>query len=93
MTYSIKDDVELNVLQEYFLTIGMAKVSTSAYEAFDLGILEKGKDIVVVNKDRQIATAKAAAKSMADIGYTQPVRRKDVKVLRKTSFRNVFSGN
>ncbi|MEM0933587.1 MAG: 3-hydroxyacyl-CoA dehydrogenase/enoyl-CoA hydratase family protein, partial [Bacteroidota bacterium] len=29
-----KNDVELNVLQEYFLTIGMAKVSTSAYEAF-----------------------------------------------------------
>jgi 3-hydroxyacyl-CoA dehydrogenase len=78
-----KDDVELNVLQEYFLTIGMAKVSTSAYEAFDLGILQKGKDIVVVNKERQIATAKAYAKLMADQGYTQPVKRKDVKVLGK----------
>ncbi len=78
-----KDDVELNVLQEYFLTIGMAKVSTSAYEAFDLGILQKGKDIVVVNKDRQIATAKAYAKLMAQQGYTQPVKRKDVKVLGK----------
>ena len=78
-----KGDVELNVLQEYFLTIGMAKVSTSAYEAFDLGLLQKGKDIVVVNKDRQIATAKAHAKLMAESGYTQPVRRKDVKVLGK----------
>ena len=78
-----KNDVELNVLQEYFLTIGMAKVSTSAYEAFDLGILQKGKDIVVVNKDRQIATAKAYAKLMADQGYTKPVKRKDVKVLGK----------
>lgn len=78
-----KNDVELNVLQEYFLTIGMAKVSTSAYEAFDLGILQKGKDIVVVNKDRQIATAKAHAKLMADAGYTKPVKRKDVKVLGK----------
>ena len=78
-----KGDVELNVLQEYFLTIGMAKVATSAYEAFDLGILQKGKDIVVVNKDRQIATAKAYAKLMADAGYTQPVRRKDIKVLGK----------
>ena len=54
-----KGDVELNILQEYFLTIGMAKVSTSAYEAFDLGLLQKGKDVVVVNKDRQIAVAKA----------------------------------
>ncbi|MCG1037119.1 3-hydroxyacyl-CoA dehydrogenase/enoyl-CoA hydratase family protein [Polaribacter sargassicola] len=78
-----KGDVELNVLQEYFLTIGMAKVSTSAYEAFDLGLLQKGKDVVVVNKDRQIATAKAHAKLMAESGYTQPVKRKDVKVLGK----------
>jgi 3-hydroxyacyl-CoA dehydrogenase len=78
-----KGDVELNVLQEYFLTIGMAKVATSAYEAFDLGILQKGKDVVVVNKDRQIATAKAYAKLMAEAGYTQPVKRTDVKVLGK----------
>ncbi|MCM4171723.1 3-hydroxyacyl-CoA dehydrogenase [Arenibacter sp. TNZ] len=78
-----KNDVELNVLQEYFLTIGMAKVSTSAYEAFDMGVLEKGKDIVVVNKDRQIATAKGYAKLMAEQGYTQPPKRKDVRVLGK----------
>jgi len=78
-----KGDVELNVLQENFLTIGMAKVSTSAYEAFDLGLLQKGKDVIVVNKDRQIATAKAHAKLMAESGYTQPVTRKDVKVLGK----------
>jgi 3-hydroxyacyl-CoA dehydrogenase len=78
-----KNDVELNVLQEYFLSIGMAKVATSAYEAFDLGILQKGKDIVVVNKDRQIAVAKQVALQMADQGYTQPVRRIDIKVLGK----------
>ena len=78
-----KGDVELNILQENFLTIGMAKVSTSAHEAFDLGLLQKGKDVIVVNKDRQIATAKAHAKLMAESGYTQPVTRKDVKVLGK----------
>ncbi|MFN3756913.1 MAG: 3-hydroxyacyl-CoA dehydrogenase NAD-binding domain-containing protein [Flavobacterium sp.] len=78
-----KNDVELNVLQEYFLTVGMAKVATSAYEAFDLGILQKGKDIVVVNRDRQIATAKQIALQMAEQGYTQPIERKDVKVLGK----------
>jgi 3-hydroxyacyl-CoA dehydrogenase len=78
-----KNDVELNVLQEHFLTIAMAKVATSAYEAFDLGILQKGKDIVVVNKDRQIAVAKQVALQMADQGYTQPVRRTDIKVLGK----------
>jgi len=78
-----KGDVQLNVLQEHFLTIGMAKVATSAYEAFDLGILQKGKDIVVVNKDRQIAEAKKHAVLMAEAGYTQPVKRKDVLVLGK----------
>jgi 3-hydroxyacyl-CoA dehydrogenase len=78
-----KDDVELNTLREYFLTVAMAKVSTSAYEAFDLGVLQKGKDIVVVNKDRQIAVAKAHALLMAEAGYTQPIKRTDVKVLGK----------
>jgi len=78
-----KDDVELNRLREYFLTIGMAKVSTSAYEAYDLGILKPGKDIVVVNKDRQIAAAKEVAKFMADQGYTKPIERTDIKVLGK----------
>ena len=78
-----KNDVELNVLQEYFMTVAMAKVSTSAYEAFDLGILQHGKDVVVVNKDRQIAEAKKHALLMAEAGYTQPIRRNDVKVLGK----------
>ncbi|MHB0754931.1 3-hydroxyacyl-CoA dehydrogenase/enoyl-CoA hydratase family protein [Polaribacter sp. M15] len=78
-----KGDVQLNVLQEHFLTIGMAKVATSAYEAFDLGLLQKGKDVVVVNKDRQIAQAKKHALLMADAGYTQPVKRNDVLVLGK----------
>ena len=78
-----KNDVELNVLQEYFLTVGMAKVATSAYEGFDIGVLQKGKDIVVVNKDRQIAEAKKHAILMAEAGYTQPVKRNDIKVLGK----------
>ena len=78
-----KGDVQLNVLQEHFLTIGMAKVATSAYEAFDLGLLQKGKDVVVVNKERQIAQAKKHAILMAEAGYTQPVRRDDVLVLGK----------
>lgn len=78
-----KNDVELNVLREYFLAIGMAKVSTSAYEAFDTGILQKGKDVIVVNKDRQLATAKAYASLLADQGYTRPIERSDVKVLGK----------
>lgn len=74
-------DVELNRLREYFLTIGQAKVATSAYEAFDLGILEKGKDKVVVNASLQIAAAKAEARILSDMGYTQPPAQKNIKVL------------
>ena len=87
-----KNDVELNVLQEYFLTVAMAKVSTSAYEAFDLGILQKGKDIVVVNKDRQIAEAKKHALLLAEAGYTQPIRRTDIKVLGKQALGMFYVG-
>jgi len=78
-----KNDVELNRLQEHFLTVAMAKVATSAHEAYDLNLLQHGKDVVVVNKDRQIATAKAHAILMAESGYTQPVKRTDIKVLGK----------
>jgi len=79
----VAGDVELNRLRENFLTIAMAKVSTSAYEAYDTNLLQKGKDVVIVNKDRQIAMAKQHAILMAEQGYSQPVRRKDVKVLGK----------
>ncbi|QSS97393.1 3-hydroxyacyl-CoA dehydrogenase/enoyl-CoA hydratase family protein [Psychroflexus sp. ALD_RP9] len=80
MTFQ-KDDVELNRLRENFLTIGMAKVAKSAHEAYDLNILESGKDIVVVSRDRQLAIAKEQAKLMAQNGYSQPVKTNDIKVL------------
>jgi len=78
-----KNDVELNVLQEHFLTIGMAKVSTSAYEAYDLGILIKGKDVIAMNNKSQIAIAKNYAKIMAETGYVPPLRERNIKVLGK----------
>ncbi len=76
----VKGDVEVNRYQEAFLTIGMAKVATSAHEAFDLGFLVKGRDVVVLNKDRQIAVAKAHALRMAEDGYARPLKRK-IRVL------------
>lgn len=65
-----------------FMNIAMGKVATSAYEAYDMGILEDHKDIVVVDKNRQIKTAKMLALSLAEHGYTQPIEQK-VKVLGK----------
>ena len=77
----VKGDVEINRYMESFLTIAMAKVATSGYEAFDLGFLKKGRDVVVLNKDRQIATAKRHALQMAEDGYVKPIKRNDIKVL------------
>jgi len=76
----VKDDVQLNRLRDAFINIAMAKVATSAHEAFDLGFYQKGKDIVVVNAERQIATAKRHAIQMLEDGYTQPAPQK-VRVL------------
>ena len=77
----IKGDVEINRYMESFLTIAMAKVATSAHEAYDLGFLKKDRDVIVLNKDRQIATAKRHALQMALDGYVKPVKRNDIKVL------------
>jgi len=72
----LKDDVKLNKLRDYFINIAMAKVATSAHEGFDLGFLKEHKDLVVVNKDRQIATAKRHAIQLLEDGYTQPTPKK-----------------
>ena len=77
----VKGDVDINRYTEAFMNIATAKVATSAYEAFNLGFLKKDRDIVVLNKDRQIATAKRHALQMAQDGYVKPIKRKDIKVL------------
>ncbi len=69
---ALKDDVKLNKLRDYFINVAMAKVATSAHEAFDLGFFKEHKDLVIVNKDRQIATAKRHAIQMLEDGYSQP---------------------
>ena len=85
------DDVKNNRMREAFMNIAMGKVATSAYEAYDMGILEKHKDIVVVNKNRQIAEAKKVAKLMAEQGYTQPIQQ-TVKVLGKDALGMFYVG-
>jgi 3-hydroxyacyl-CoA dehydrogenase len=86
------DQIVQNVLKDRFLTIGMAKVSTSALEAFDLGYLQKDKFAISMNRSRLIADAKAKAIELADAGYTQPVRRKDIRVLGKQGLGIVYAG-
>ncbi len=90
---SLKEgDVELNTFRDKFLTIGQARVSTSAYEAFDLGILRKGIDKVVVSRNRLLSEAKQECLNMANAGYTQPVLRKDIRVLGNSAMGIVYAG-
>ena len=84
-------DVELNELQQTFLTIGQAKVATSAAEAFKLGILRDG-DVVSINTNRQIKDAKTEIMAMISEGYQAPVQRTDVKVLGRTGLGMAYSG-
>jgi 3-hydroxyacyl-CoA dehydrogenase len=93
-------DIELNNFRDRFLTVGQAKVSTSAHEAFDLGYLKKGRDLVVVSRNRLLAEAKKQCLMMADEGYVQPVQRKDIWVLGKQALglgyvgaNSMYSGN
>ncbi len=85
-------DIELNLLKERFLTIGQAKVSTSAEEAFDLGILRHGIDAISLNRNRLLADAKRSAIEIADAGYTKPNPRKDIRVLGRAGLGMVYAG-
>ena len=72
-------DIELNAVQNAFMTIATAKVATSAEEARELKILRK-LDRISVNRDRQISDAKSAVLELADAGYTMPLRANNIKV-------------
>jgi 3-hydroxyacyl-CoA dehydrogenase len=85
-------DIELATLRNHFLTIGTAKVSTSAKEAFELGYLKKGRDRITMNRWRLLADARAACISLAEKGYTQPVQRNNIKVLGRQGLGIIHLG-
>src|ERR1700722_18191746 len=83
---------ETITLKIRFFTIATAKVSTSAYEAFGLGILKKDRDIVSINQGRRVAEAKQSVIELYDDGYMMPVPRKDVKVLGRSALGALYAG-
>lgn len=85
-------DVQIPILQDAMMNIAMAKVSTSAHEAFDMGYLLKNKDSISVNANRAIADAKQAVLDMQKAGYIQPIRRKDIKVLGRAALGTFYTG-
>ena len=87
-----KNDVEVNILQEYFMNIGMGKTATSGFEGYELDYFIKGRDITVMNKKNQINIAKQKALNLFDAGYTKPIERSDIKVLGKQALGMLYVG-
>ena len=87
-----EDEPETITLKNRFLSIATAKVATSAFEGFDIGIYRKGLDEVVMNQGRRIAEAKKSVVEIFDSGYSMPVQRKDVKVLGQSALGALYAG-
>ncbi len=72
------ESVELmESMKRAFETVAMAKVSTSAYEARNIGFLSKS-DPIVMNRERLLNDAKTTALDLARMGYKPPVMRTDI---------------
>jgi 3-hydroxyacyl-CoA dehydrogenase len=87
-----EDEPETITLKNRFFTIATAKVAISAFEAYQLGILRKGHDEIVMNPQRRIGEAKNAVIEMYDQGYVQPAQRKDIKVLGRSALGALYAG-
>jgi 3-hydroxyacyl-CoA dehydrogenase len=85
-------DIKINRFRERFLTIGQAKVSTSAYEAFELGYLREGIDEIVVSRDHHLKRAKEACLELSENGYTPPKKERNIRVLGKEGIGIVYVG-
>jgi 3-hydroxyacyl-CoA dehydrogenase len=83
-------DVQIPSLIERCKTIGTASVSTSAYEAFDLGYLRRGRDEVVMNLSDNILEAKKKILEMSP-HYVMPIPRKDILVLGQTGLAALYA--
>jgi 3-hydroxyacyl-CoA dehydrogenase len=66
---------DLPFLQRVFMQIGLAKVSTSAEEAKQMGFLG-ASDRIVMNRDMLLAEAKKEVLYMSAAGYHQPLPEK-----------------
>lgn len=79
-------------LAERFTTIATAKVATSAYEGFNIGVLDKKKDVVVVNQARLLAEAKEKVLELYNNGYVQKPQRDDITVLGRSGLAALYAG-
>lgn len=87
-----EDEPETITLKNRFFNVATAKVATSAFEAFEMGILRKGHDEVVMNTSRRIKEAKKSVIEAYEQGYITPVQRKDIKVLGRSVLGALYAG-
>ena len=66
-------------LKAYFEAVAMAKVSTSALDAKELGLL-RPSDVVVFHADELFYVAKAQAHALAESGYRPPLPARHIPV-------------
>ena len=85
-----KGDVQIPTLIEQFSAIAMAKVATSATEAFTCGYLLPHKDKIALNGQRNIAEAKELVLQLAP-NYVRPIEREDIMVLGRTGLGALYA--
>ncbi len=74
-------------LKRIFETVAMAKVSTSAHEAVQLGLLRES-DIIVLNSHELLYVAKQTAAALAESGWRPPVPANAIPVAGATGWAN-----
>jgi 3-hydroxyacyl-CoA dehydrogenase len=67
----------MEAMKQAFETVAMAKVSTSAFEARNLGFLSSG-DEITMNRERVLTDAKERALELVHEGYRAPTPRADI---------------
>jgi 3-hydroxyacyl-CoA dehydrogenase len=87
-----EDEPETITLKNRFINIATAKVATSAAEGFQIGVLRKGLDEIIMNQSRRISEAKRSVIEIYDSGYVMPQQRTDIKVLGRTGLGALLAG-
>ena len=83
-------DVQNPTLINYFKSIATAAVSTSAYEAYDLGYLKKDRDFICVNTPMNIGMAKDKVLELSN-NYIPKSSRNDIQVLGRAGISVLYS--
>ena len=71
----------MHFLQRAFLLIGMARVSTSGFDAAEMGMFPQGSTLITLAKDHQISQAKHEALNLVRRGYIPAQPRTAVTVV------------